>query len=59
MSANSKFEAREVQPSNHEKPTKRASVTIPHITESNSTRKLREKNKKIVKSMYRKGIFDF
>lgn len=31
--------------------TKRSTVTIPHITESNSSIKLREKNRKIVSSL--------
>lgn len=59
MQARSNQGARNSQPLNHGKRTKRASVTIPQITESNTTRRLREKNKKIVKSMNRKGLFNF
>jgi len=36
---------------NPEKPTKRASVTIPHFTESHNTRRLRATNKRILRSL--------
>ena len=37
--------------------TKRATVGIPQIVESSSTRKLREKNRKIVESIKVNGFF--